>query len=237
MNKAQLKKQIQANELINNTKSVIQGEIKKSLLTFARYGLGYKDLNKRTHGRIISSLESNNERKLICVPRGCLKSSLACVAYPIWLLLNNPNLRIFIDSELYSNSCTFLREIRGHLEGKLLSTIFGDFKSKTWNESELIINQRTKVLKEASITAGGIGTRKIGQHYDFYIMDDMNSPDNTNTSEMADKVIQHYKLATSILENKGTMVVIGTRYSENDLIGHIIRNEIEVKEGLINGTK
>jgi hypothetical protein len=220
--------------ILNNTKQAIQLQFKTSIMNLAKYGLGYRDINKRTHGRIIESLESSSKRKLICVPRGCLKSSLACVAYPIWLLINNPNLRIFIDSELFSNSCTFLREIRGHLEGRLMTTIFGEFKSKTWNESELIINQRYKIYKEASLTAGGVGTRKIGQHYDIYIMDDMNSPDNTNTSEMAQKVIDHYRLATSILENDGTLLVIGTRYSENDLIGHILRNEIENDKGLLN---
>lgn len=230
---AEAQKAINPQSIIENTKQAIQLEFKTSILNLAKFGLGYKDINLNTHGRIINSLESSSKRKLICVPRGCLKSSLACVAYPIWLLINNPNLRIFIDSELFSNSCTFLREIRGHLEGKLLSTIFGEFKSKTWNESELIIQQRNKVYKEASLTAGGIGTRKIGQHYDYYIMDDMNSPDNTNTPEMAQKVIDHYRLATSILENEGTLLVIGTRYSENDLIGHIIRSEIELNKGLI----
>jgi hypothetical protein len=231
---SELTTKINPAELFTNAQAVIQKELKGSLMHLARYGLGYKDINIKTHGGIIKSLESDSKRKLICVPRGCLKSSLACVAYPIWLLINNPNLRIFIDSELFSNSCTFLREIRGHLEGKLMTTIFGEFKSKTWNESELIIAQRTKVYKEASLTAGGVGTRKIGQHYDIYIMDDMNSPDNTNTPEMAQKVIDHYRLATSILENEGTLIVIGTRYSENDLIGHIIRNEIENEsKGLI----
>jgi hypothetical protein len=225
---------IDPSELYNKAREAVGEELKGSLFHFARYALGYKDINNKTHGKIITSLEGDSKRKLICVPRGCLKSSLACVAYPIWKLLNNPNLRIFIDSELYSNSCTFIREIRAHLEAPLLTKIFGEFKSKTWNESELIINQRTKVYKEASLTAGGVGTRKIGQHYDIYIMDDMNSPDNTNTPEMAQKVIDHYRLATSILENNGVLLVIGTRYSNNDLIGHIIRNEIEQEnKGLI----
>lgn len=188
--------------------------------------LGYKDVNLRTHGDMIGLLEDRESRcKLICVPRGCLKSSIACVAYPIWLLINNPDLRILIDSELFTNSATFIREIKQHLENPYLTQIFGEFKGSTWNQDELIIKQRNKKLKEASITAGGVGTTKVGQHYDVIIHDDLNSPDNTNSPDNAEKVIRHFKYNVSILEPDGTKVVVGTRYAENDCIGWILENE------------
>lgn len=190
--------------------------------------LGYKDVTPFTHRPLINALESPTTRKLICVPRGSLKSSLGCVAYPIWLLLNNPNLRILIDSELFSNSATFLREIKGHLTGPDMTLVFGDFKTKTWNEDEIVIKQRTKILKEPSITVGGVGTTRVGQHYDVIIGDDYNSPKNSNTIEKAQKVIDHYKYNLSILEPEGTYVIIGTRYSENDLIGWVLREQLKV---------
>ncbi len=204
-------------------------QFKKSIFNLCKIGLRYKDINLETHGEIIRILEDReNKRKLIVVPRGCLKSSLICVAYPIWLLINDPdNTRILIESELYVNAKNFLREIKAHLEGKFLTSVFGQFKSDTWNESEIILKQRTKAFPQANIVIGSMGSRKIGQHFTHIIMDDMNSPENTNTKEMAEKVVSHYKLNTSILEPDGTLVVDGTRYSENDLIGHIIRNEVE----------
>jgi hypothetical protein len=198
---------------------------KTSLYHTAKVLLGYQDVNRRTHGAILELLQNSSQRKLICVPRGCLKSSLACVAYPIWLLINNPDLRILIDSELYTNSSTFLREIKSHLESENFVNLFGDFRSRVWNESEIIISQRTKNLKEASVTVGGIGTTKVGQHFDVIIGDDYNSPTNTNTPENAQKVISHYKYNISILEPGGTYVLIGTRYAQNDLIGHVLENE------------
>jgi hypothetical protein len=198
---------------------------KDSLYQLAKNVLRYRDLTERTHGEIIDALESENKRKLICVPRGCLKSSLACVAYPIYLLVNNPDLRILIDSELYTNSATFLREIKAHLQSPLFISLFGDWKTRVWNESEIVISKRTRNFKEASITVGGIGTTKVGQHFDVIIGDDYNSPSNTNTFENANKVKDHYKYNLSILEPTGIYVVIGTRYSSNDLIGHILENE------------
>lgn len=217
-------------EKVLNIRANLCAEYKKSLFLLCRRMLGFKDINTRTHGDIISALESDTKRKLICVPRGSLKSSIACVGFPIWLLINNPNLRILIDSELYTNSATFLRQIKVNLESPLFEAIFGKFQSFPWNESEITIKQRTIFRKEASITVGGIGTTKVGQHYDVIIGDDYNSPKNSNTPENALKVVEHYKYNLSILDPKGTYVVIGTRYSEADLIGHIIKNELGFDE-------
>lgn len=209
-------------------KIAIANEYKKDLYKFSRYLLGFQDVNKQTHGSIISALESDTTRKLICVPRGCLKSSIACVAYPIWLLINNPDLRIILNSELYTNSKNFLREIKQHLESPEFTQLFGQFKTNTWNEGEIIIKQRIKKLKEASITCAGIGTTKVGQHADVIIHDDLNSHDNSSSPEACKKVIDHYRYSLSILEPTGTMVVIGTRYSENDCIGWILREELGI---------
>lgn len=207
-------------------KSSIAQTYRKSLFAVCYALLGFKDVTQRTHGEIIDCLESDSRRKLICVPRGCLKSSIASVAFPIWLLINNPNLRILIDSELYTNSSNFLREIRQHLESPLMTSLFGQFEGRVWNESELLIAQRTVVKKEASITAGGIGTQKTGQHFDVIIGDDYNSPSNSNTPLNASKVVDHFRYNTSILEPDGLYVVIGTRYSASDLIQSILDNEI-----------
>lgn len=201
---------------------------KSSLYHTTKFLLGNKDINEHTHGEIIDCLQSPTKRKLICVPRGCLKSTIACVAYPIWLLLNNPNLRILIDSEIYSNSKNFLREIKQHLEHPYVTKLFGQFKLESnWNEGEITIKQRSKIVKEASITVSGVGATKVGQHFDVIIGDDYNSNKNSMTKEGCEKVINHYRYNTSILEPDGTYVVIGTRYSELDLIGHILKNEVE----------
>ncbi len=107
--------------------------------------------------------------------------------------------------------------------------MFGKFKSEPWAESEITIRQRTKNFKEASITVGGVGTTKIGQHYSVIIADDMNSPNNSSTPENAKKIVDHYRYNLSLLEPDGIYVIIGTRYSEADLIGHILANELNIE--------
>jgi hypothetical protein len=207
-------------------KELIADQYRNSLFDLCKGLLGYKDVNWETHGDIIRALESPTKRKLIVVPRGCLKSSIGVVAYSIWLLLRDPNQRILIDSELYTNSKNFLREIRHHLESDRFKIIFGTFKSDTWNEGEITIRQRTQAYKEASITAGGVGTTKVGQHYFSILADDYNSAANSNTPDACAKVFNHYRLNQSILEPDGTYVLIGTRYSQLDVIGQVLKNEV-----------
>ncbi len=211
----------------------LQDMFKGSLSKTCRVLLGMKDVNKHTHQDMVQVLENDSKRKLIVMPRGTLKSSIGVVGLSIWHLIRNPNIRTLIDSEVYTNSKNFLREIKAHLESPRLTMIFGKFKSDTnWSEGELTIAQRTHPYKEASITCGGIETIKVGQHYDLIIMDDLNSNNNSGTSEGRQKVIDHYRMNISILEPQGVMVVIGTRYSQGDVIQFILDNEVN-HQGLL----
>ncbi len=207
-------------------RAVTREQFRNSLYLTTKVLLGYRDVTWETHGGTIQALEAPTKRKLIVLPRGCFKSSICSVAYPIWLLLRNPNLRIFLDSELYTNSKNLLREIKQRLVEPEITELFGSFVGYPWNEGEITIAQRTVIKKEASITATGIGAEKTGQHPDVLIMDDMNSPTNSMTIEGRQKVILHYRYNQAILEPDGIIAVVGTRYAADDMAGHIIQTEI-----------
>jgi len=204
---------------------------KKSLYATAKHLCGYKDMTKHTHGHMIACLEADTPRKLIVLPRGTFKSSVGVVAYAIWKLLNNPNERILVDSEVYTNAANFIREIKGILLSEQFRELFGDWsEGRSWTEGELTIAARTQNYKEASITASGIGAVKVGQHYSIIIGDDLNSGNNSGTIEGRRKVLDHYKMNQAILEPEGTYVVIGTRYAVDDVIGSILSNELQINK-------
>lgn len=207
---------------------LIRDRWSRSLFTFAKQALGYKDLQPSTHLKITKALESNTKRKLIVLPRGTFKSSLVCVAYPLWrLLFKNPNEAILIDSEIYSNSKNFIREIKAHAESPIMQMFFPNLKGSTWGEGEITLSLRSAPRKEASITAGGVNTVKVGQHYDVIISDDLNSNNNSRSKEGRTKVVDHYQYNKAILDGSDIYVVCGTRYAIDDVIGHIIANEID----------
>lgn len=210
---------------------------KQSLYLTAKYLLGYAEVNHQTHGEMISVLENESKRKLIIMPRGTFKTSLAVVAYPIWRLIVNPNERIIIDSELYNNAKRSLREIGQHLQSDALTSLFGPFRGAgVWNESEIQISQRTVIKKEPSIMASGIGAEKTGVHAEIILGDDLCSPNNMNTPENRDKVYDHYRYFTSILEPGGTICLVGTRYSADDLYARVLNNEIFLPDDIDDNT-
>lgn len=226
---AKAKPEVAREALLERMRELYRG----SLYLTAKELCGYSDVTKFTHGKMIEALESDTRRKLLVMPRGTFKSSVGIVAYSIWLLIRNPDLRIMIDSEKYESSKNFIREIKGKLMEDRIVKLFGNFKKDVgWNEGEITIAQRTRNLKEASVTASGISVGKTGQHYDWIIMDDLNTFENSQTQEQREKIIRHYQMNTSILEPEGTMVLIGTRYATNDCIGHVLEHEIK-PQGLL----
>lgn len=108
-----------------------------------------------------------------------------------------------------------------------MTYLFGEAKGDLWNEGEINIKQRTLIRKEANITCSGVGAVKVGQHYDLICGDDYNSNKNSLTPEGRQKVITHFRMNTSILDPGGEYVIIGTRYSQDDIIGHIIKEELD----------
>lgn len=200
------------------------------LVAFA-HAMGYTKVHREVHDSIIQVLTSTARRKLIVVPRGCFKSTLCSVIYPVWRHIRDPNLRILVDSELLSNSSKFMREIESCLQSSTMTRLYGNMrrKDKTWNNTEMITALRTDhTKKEASFTASGVGAQKTGLHFDIACLDDLSTPASCSTPEQQQKVIDHYRYFTSILDPEhGEIVVVGTRYSENDIIGFVIDNELD----------
>lgn len=184
-----------------------------------------------------------NNWKLILLPRGTLKTSVASVAYPLWCLLRSPNTRILLDSETYAKSVDTLRAIKGLIttnqrlrlaHGELNEPISSEAisfakanRGLPWNEDSIIIGSRTDFAQRSpSISVGGVDIVKVGMHYDIVIGDDYHSEKNITSREQIEKVIKHIQLMTSILDPGASFIIIGTRWDDKDAYGWIIE-EIE----------
>lgn len=210
----------------------------KDLYYFDKYILGYGDMQPRTHLPVCNYISDGKLKKHIELPRGTFKSSVITIGYTVQSIAKNPNIRVLIDNEVYSNSKAFLREIKSNIDNERILAIYPQLKPNKrvndgWTESSVILEARTKSYKEPTISCAGLDQIKVGMHYDLIIMDDLVSSRNVTTREQIDKVIDHYKLALSLLEPGGQLIIVGTRYNYGDLYGYLLKNEADTFDHFI----
>ena len=192
--------------------------------------LGYKDFNEIHKDELLPLVTSDSKNKLILMSRYSFKSCVCTVAYSLWRLAKNYDLRILIYSDAASKAETFLLDIKNHIEGKVgksrFREIFGawevDSKKEPYNLSRIVIAFRQNASKEPSIDTAGQDTSKIAYHYDIIIFDDIVSDLNTTTKAQMDKTANCYKKALSLLIPGGEIIIVGTRWHFGDLYGRII---------------
>lgn len=184
-----------------------------------------------------SQFLSKNNNVLFLLPRGTFKSSVITIAFSLQFILNDPDSRILIDSETYGKAKAFLMEIKGHLEMNdkyraVFKAIHGVYPSEAkrkqellWTNTELNVAARKRWRKEPTFSCAGIDVTKNGMHYDLIVCDDLHSEKNVTSKEQIDQVIDHWKLAYSLLDPNCPMIIIGTRWHELDLYQHILDNE------------
>lgn len=232
-------------ESIDQVKEAALGQIaeqcKEDLFFLCKEILGYDLLTEFTHREICDATsdllpgKTGINKLLVLMPRGSLKSSIVTIGFTLQNLLNDPNIRILLNSETFSKSKAFLAEIKGHLESnvkfrKVFFHIYGVYPDSTkrdglWSDSQLNIASRTKHKKEPTLSCAGIDVTKNGMHYDLIINDDLHSEKNVTNKEQIEQVKNHYKLSFSLLDPGKPIIVIGTRWDYDDLYQHIIDNE------------
>lgn len=185
-------------------------------------------MQDKPHKELCEFLQDGSHRKkLILMPRGMFKTSVCSIAYPTWKLNRDPNQRILNVSEVYTKAARILRETKGHYNPDTkMTALFGNRVSdEVWKEEEILLEGRTKNLKEGSITAAGLDTLGAGPHYDTIIVDDPQSNLNVGTKDQLDKVWEQFILMLSLLEPNGEIIVVMTRWHKSDIAGRILRDQ------------
>lgn len=177
----------------------------------------------QVHNELDLFMRAAGNRIHIELPRGHLKSHIITKGWTIQQILRNPNIRILIVNATEDNAVKFMRSIERYIgKGSLLEKIYGRFESSVWNQNELIVSGRTEILDAPTLMAAGLQKTLTSQHYDIIIADDLVEPDNARTKEQREKVHDFYLSLFDLLEPKGKLVVIGTRYHQDDLYARIL---------------
>ena len=202
----------------------------KDLLFFNKYIL---ETDVRRQGLLVDHVHgewarwyrnSTKRIKMVLVPRSTFKSTFFTVGRSIQAICQNRNERILIANATLGNAQKFLGEVKDQFRrNDLLKKLYGEFydpKSR-WNEDEIDVIGKGLGSKEANITAVGVGGNLVSQHYSRIICDDLVNNENSATRFQADKVIDWWKKAFSLLDYDGEMLIIGTRWSYYELYSWI----------------
>ena len=172
--------------------------------------------------------QMDHPETIILAPRGHGKSTICTVAYSLWKLLHDPDMRILIVSNTADQADALSGEIRQQTERNHgLQTLFGDILGASWRANKFTTAGRTRICKEASITSVGVEGAVVSRHYDMIILDDIVDEENSAGETARRKLHTWYaKALMPCLEPGGELHLLGTRYHPRDLYGHILETAI-----------
>lgn len=216
----------------------------KDLLFFNKYVLE-SDPKRRdllvshVHGEWTDWYKNSTKRiKMVLVPRACFKSTFFTVGSTLQSLCKDRNSTTLIANATLGNAQKFLGEMKDQLrKNDELKRLYGEFYDPKlrWNEDEIDIIGKGLGSKEANVTAVGVGGNLVSQHYKRIICDDLVNLENSSTRYQADKVIDWWKRAFSLLAYDGEMLIIGTRWSYYELYSWILEKYADQVDVYIRG--
>lgn len=192
----------------------------------------YKDFVDAEHIEILADKlteiylgELNN--LCIAMPPRHSKSSIVTLAFPLWLIFNDPDSKILIVNAEASLSENFGIRLREYI--KEYGAIFNVYLSDVKHSSTHIKFEDSKGnLYKGFIRLVGAEGSITGQDADYLILDDIYKGFSDITPTLLDKKIDWFK--TMILQRKEPhtkLLILHTRFHSNDLQGYLKKNSSE----------
>lgn len=195
--------------------------------TFANYVYGYDLYDKQT---LICDTITDEDTKQILIeaPRGSGKSELVTIAYQSWVIGRDADQRIITVSNTLDQAKLFLAKIDSVLRNsERYKEVFGTLVPKAsdpvqWTSDVKTLPDRSD-LKDPTMIALGRGGTIVGRRATLIICDDIIDTDAVMTEHQREVVSRWFKQELyPCLLPQGRIIVIGTRYHEDD-----IYNELE----------
>ena len=167
----------------------------------------------------------------LCVsqPPRTAKSSLITLSYPFWLILNNPTYNIVIVNNTQTLAENFgirLRQL--FIDNSTLLELNNIRLSDNKHSNSFFMFENLKGELLGSIKLMGTGGTLTGQDVDILICDDLIKGYSDVTPTLLDKKIEWFKsIILQRLEPQSKLIILGTRWATNDIIGYLQRTQPE----------
>lgn len=160
----------------------------------------------------------------IAMPPRHSKSSIVTLAFPLWLIFQNPNLNILIVNAEASLSESFGIRLREFIKdyGSIFDVYISDVKHSS---SHFKFENSKGNLYKGSIRLVGAEGSITGHNTDYIVLDDIYKGFSDITPTLLDKKVDWFK--TMILQRKEEhtkLLILHTRFHTNDLQGYLKEN-------------
>ena len=201
--------------------------------------LGYKDLgifHKPEIEKLNKIRKIQETRNLWLWARGHFKTSIITISHGIFLIINNPDIRILLVSNTLEVSKKIFSEIRNHfIQNEDFRYFFHEFcpvpnkdGKVEWGTTEAFtIPNRNKPYPSPSIMCAGIGTNLTGLHFDYMKIDDIVTRDSITNDTQMQASKDYYASLRQLYDNpeKPAEDICGTTYHFNDLYAEMRKSD------------
>lgn len=160
------------------------------------------------------------DRLMIFMPPRHGKSELASVLFPSWYLGRNPDAKVIASSYSSELAQDFGYQVRNHIKDYAYQAVFN---TNLKEDSQAKNNWRTE--QGGHYMAVGAGGAITGRGADLLIIDDpVKNREEADSSTYRDKIYRWYtSTAYTRLHTGGRIVVIQTRWHDDDLSGRLLK--------------
>lgn len=192
--------------------------------------LRYADYVDADHIRQIANklteLYLNETNKHLCLsvaPRHS-KSSIVTLAFPLWLIFQDPDQNILIVNAEASLSENFGIRLREYVReyGEIFNVYLSDVKHSS---THIKFEDKHGRLYKGSIRLTGASGSITGQDADILILDDVYKGFSDISPSLLEKKIEWFR--TMIIQRKEPqtkLLILHTRWASSDLIGYLMEN-------------
>lgn len=167
------------------------------------------------------------KKKMVLWPRGSFKSQAFTIGLTCWLVAKYPDIRVFIGSETGKQARKFLGAVMNIIDSPWYVERFGKHRDdrRLWSRSSGFISAyRTKLhLKEPTVAAFGAGEVQTGAHWDFGMLDDPVSQENTKTPDAIETVNTWIGELLAQLDPGSKLLYIGTLHHYADFSAKMVK--------------
>jgi hypothetical protein len=199
--------------------------------------------NAQFHKELDDTLSMELNRKLcIALPRGFGKSTHLSVAYPLWEIAKNHNLRILLVSGTAEVSRNFMSEIVNNIERNKKYQLWAKAichkgkgvrprlrsrqkREEHWSMNSITIDRDDLNLKDPTINAVGLFGSILSKRADIIVVDDVVDQENSNTEEQRQKIKDWiYTTLMPVLVPGGRFIYLGNTWHMDDLVSNLLKD-------------